>query len=129
MSDRIRVVSIIGRFLEHSRMWSFTNGGNVEYYMGSSDWMPRNFDRRVEAVVPIEDATLHARLARLIDTYLSDHRQGWDLDADGVWHQRHCGDGCRGSHEVLLRDSWGAPAVVRDVPIRAVEGSLEPVVG
>jgi len=129
LSDRIRVVSIIGRFLEHSRMWSFTNGGNVEYYMGSSDWMPRNFDRRVEAVVPIEDATLHARLARLIDTYLSDHRQGWDLDADGVWHQRHCGDGCRGSHEVLLRDSWGAPAVVRDVPIRAVEGSLEPVVG
>src|SRR2546423_1539567 len=59
VSDNIRVVSIIGRFLEHSRLFSFANGGAEEFYIGSADWMQRNFDRRVEAVAPVEDATLH----------------------------------------------------------------------
>ncbi len=54
VSDNIRVVSIVGRFLEHSRLWQFANGGEDEFYLGSADWMPRNFDRRVEAVAPIE---------------------------------------------------------------------------
>src|SRR5205823_13510538 len=55
VSERIRVVSIIGRFLEHSRLWHFANGGDEEFYLGSADWMPRNFDRRVEAVAPVDD--------------------------------------------------------------------------
>ena len=66
VSDRIRVVSIIGRFLEHSRLFYFANGGAEEYYIGSADWMPRNFDRRVEAVVPVEDPALHRRLRALL---------------------------------------------------------------
>ena len=88
MSDRIRVTSIVGRFLEHSRLWQFANGGDEEYYLGSADWMPRNFDRRVEAVAPVESPASHERLRSLLSTYLDDNRQAWRLDADGVWCQR-----------------------------------------
>jgi len=108
VSDRIRVVSIVGRFLEHSRIFHFLNGGDVEYYIGSADWMPRNFDRRVETVVPVEDRSLHVRLQSLLDTCLADNRQAWDLLPDGSYHQR-TPDGApeRATHEILLRDSWG----------------------
>ncbi len=109
VSDNIRVESVIGRFLEHSRVWYFANGGAGQYFLGSSDWMPRNFDRRVEAVVPVEDRTLHPRLRALFETLLSDNRQAWDLDADGVWRQRQPEGPVRASHAILLRDSWGRP--------------------
>ncbi|HTE44972.1 MAG TPA: polyphosphate kinase 1 [Gemmatimonadaceae bacterium] len=115
VSDRIRVVSIIGRFLEHSRMWHFTNGGAEEFYLGSSDWMPRNFDRRVEAVAPVEDPAVHERVRSLLHTYLDDNRQAWDLAADGVWTQREPDGAVRASHDLLLRSSWGVSAPpVRD---------------
>jgi len=108
VSDRVRVVSIIGRFLEHSRLFYFANGGADEYYVGSADWMPRNFDRRVEAVVPVEDPTLHGRLHSLLDVCLSDNRQAWDLAADGSYAQRTPGaEPERATHRRLLRDSWG----------------------
>ena len=122
VSDRIRVVSIIGRFLEHSRMWQFANGGAEEFYIGSADWMPRNFDRRVEAVAPVEAAALHVRLRSLLDTYLNDNRQSWELQSDGEWIQCEPNGVIRASHELLQRNSWGGsrdgaePAV--DVPDR-----------
>ncbi len=108
VSDNIRVISIVGRFLEHSRLWYFGNGGSGEYYFGSADWMPRNFDRRVEAVVPVDDAGLHSRLASLLATCLADNRQAWELRANGSYEQRTPGDEpVRATHEILLRDSWG----------------------
>jgi len=108
VSDRIRVTSIIGRFLEHSRIWYFENGGDGEYYLGSADWMPRNFDRRVEVVAPVEDPTHHARLRALLAVCLSDNRQAWVLGPDGTWRQRSPDGGReRATHRVLLRDSWG----------------------
>ena len=108
VSDRVRVVSIIGRFLEHSRLFYFANGGAEEYYIGSADWMPRNFDRRVEAVVPVEDPALHRRLRALLNVCLSDNRQAWDLAADGTYTQRTPGaEPERATHKLLLRDSWG----------------------
>lgn len=107
VSDRIRVVSIIGRFLEHSRLWHFANGGAEEFYLGSSDWMPRNFDRRVEAVAPVESPALHERLRALLTTYLDDNRQAWELGPDGVWTQREPEGPMRASHDRLLRNSWG----------------------
>ena len=67
ISERIRVRSIIGEFLEHSRIWGFANGGDQEWYIGSADLMDRNLDRRVEAVVPVEDAEAKARIAEIID--------------------------------------------------------------
>jgi polyphosphate kinase len=114
VSDRIRVVSIIGRFLEHSRVWFFGNGGIGEYYIGSADWMPRNFDRRVEAVVPVDDPMLHERLERLLSTYLADDRQSWELSADGEWTQRRGEDRRTASQDLLLTDSWG---VIGGVPV------------
>jgi polyphosphate kinase len=110
LSDKIRVVSVIGRFLEHSRAWYFANGGAEEYFIGSADWMPRNFDRRVEAVVPIEDASLHARLSTIFSACLADNRQAWDLRADGTWHQRVPRDGepTRATHAALLADALNA---------------------
>jgi len=116
VSDRIRVVSIVGRFLEHSRLWHFSNGGAEEFYLGSADWMPRNFDRRVEAVAPVDSPSLHERLRSLLHVYLDDNRQAWDLRADGVWTQRKPDGVVRASHDQLLRNSWGVGAspVVRD---------------
>jgi polyphosphate kinase len=107
VSDSIRVVSIVGRFLEHSRLWFFQNGGDEEFYLGSADWMPRNFDRRVEAVAPVEEPALHERLRSLLHTYLDDNRQAWDLRADGVWLQRDPDGAPHPSHERLVKNSWG----------------------
>jgi polyphosphate kinase len=107
VSDRIRAISIIGRFLEHSRLWYFANGGAEEFYLGSADWMPRNFDRRVEAVAPVEQPALHERLRTLLHTYLEDNRQAWELDSDGRWVQREPDGLARASHERLPRNSWG----------------------
>jgi polyphosphate kinase len=110
LSDRIRVVSIVGRFLEHSRLFYFANGGAEEFYIGSADWMPRNFDRRVEAVAPVEDSTLHVRLRSLLRTSLEDNRLAWDLGADGRWTQRTPNGVVHNAHDVLIRESWGLPA-------------------
>jgi polyphosphate kinase len=89
ISDNIRVVSIIGRFLEHSRLFWFANGGEPEMYFGSADWMPRNLDRRVEAVAPVEDPQLRGQLERLLDTYFNDDTAAWDMQSDGQFTQRH----------------------------------------
>ena len=88
VSENIRVCSVIGRFLEHSRLFWFANGGANEMYIGSADWMGRNLDRRVEAVVPIEEPILHARLLRLIDVYLHDNCTAWDMRSDGSFQRR-----------------------------------------
>jgi polyphosphate kinase len=88
ISDRIRVISIIGRFLEHSRAWWFQNGGAEEVYIGSADWMPRNLDRRIEAVVPVEDPVHRAAIRDLLDLMWQDNRQAWELRPDGSYLQR-----------------------------------------
>ncbi|PYP80662.1 MAG: polyphosphate kinase 1 [Gemmatimonadetes bacterium] len=130
VSDRIRVMSIIGRFLEHSRVWHFHNDGNDEFYIGSADWMPRNFQRRVEAAVPVEAPALQERLRSLLDTCLEDNRQAWDLDADGGWVQRNPQGEVRSTHVRLLVESWGRPlesmrgegSSLADVPLRQATG-------
>jgi polyphosphate kinase len=104
-SERIRVVSVVGRFLEHSRAWCFTNGGGgaEEVYIGSADWMPRNFDRRIEVVVPVEDPQHRATIRQLLESALDDHRQGWELLPDGRYRQRTPRSGEeRGSHAAFL---------------------------
>jgi polyphosphate kinase len=88
VSDNIRVLSIIGRFLEHSRLFYFQNGDHPIFLMGSADWMPRNLDRRVEAVVPIEDPALQAELKTILDLCLQDNRQAWEMQPDGSYRQR-----------------------------------------
>ena len=87
LSERIRVRSIVGQFLEHSRVFSFGNGGRPEYYLGSSDLMPRNLDRRVEAVVPVTDPRLRQRLQSILDVSLADDVLAWELGPDGGWRK------------------------------------------
>lgn len=109
VSDRIRVRSIIGRFLEHSRIFYFANGGDETFFIGSADWMPRNLERRVEVIVPVADRLLQQRLFALLETCLADNRQAWELAPDGTWHQRRPGAGEEelATHHRLLRDPWG----------------------
>jgi polyphosphate kinase len=85
VSENIRVRSIIGEFLEHSRIWSFENGGDREWYIGSADLMDRNLDRRVEAIVPVEDAEARLRLANIVELMLADDRRSWQLLPDATW--------------------------------------------
>ncbi|MGB3137941.1 MAG: polyphosphate kinase 1, partial [Nodosilinea sp.] len=88
VSDSIRVISIVGQFLEHSRIVYFQNGGEEIFLLGSADWMPRNLDRRVEVMVPITDPVLQAELKAILTLCLKDNRQAWDLASDGSYHQR-----------------------------------------
>jgi polyphosphate kinase len=88
LSDNIRVRSIVGRYLEHSRIFEFANGngpGEVAYYIGSADWMPRNLDRRVEAVVEVDDRSLQARLREILEVNLADDVLAWALGPSGEW--------------------------------------------
>ncbi len=85
VSDNIRVRSIVGRFLEHSRVYYFHNGGNEALYCASADWMDRNFFRRIELMFPILDEGLKARVMADLDTYLADNAQAWELCPDGEY--------------------------------------------
>ncbi|MFM2204980.1 MAG: polyphosphate kinase 1, partial [Cyanobacteriota bacterium] len=105
ISDNIRVCSVIGRFLEHSRLFWFANGGDDEIYIGSADWMARNLDRRVEAVVPIDAPDLQGRLLRLINTYLSDNSTAWDMQPDGSFSRRIPEDDSIAVQATLI-DGW-----------------------
>jgi polyphosphate kinase len=88
LSERIRVRSIVGPFLEHSRIFRFgSDARGAAYYIGSPDVMDRNLDRRVEAVVPVADADLRPRLAEILDIELADDRLAWALGADGCWRR------------------------------------------
>jgi polyphosphate kinase len=88
VSETIRVISIIGRFLEHSRAFYFLNGGAEEVYIGSADWMPRNLERRIEAVTPIDDPADRQALRDLLLLMWEDNRQAWELRPDGTYEQR-----------------------------------------
>ncbi|MFO8040179.1 MAG: polyphosphate kinase 1 [Sodalinema sp.] len=105
LSENIRVISIIGRFLEHSRIFYFYNEGQERVFIGSADWMPRNLNRRVEAVVPVQDPTIAKDLQEILGIMLSDNRQAWELQTDGSYVQRRSSDDgiAQGSHEILMQ--------------------------
>ena len=84
-SDCVRVVSIVGRFLEHDRIFYFHNNGRPLTFIGSADWRIRNLHSRVELVAPIEEPALQGRLAQILEGALSDNRLAWDLGADGYY--------------------------------------------
>src|SRR5215217_4130582 len=88
VSDNITVHSIVGRFLEHSRIYTFRRGEETRVLMGSADLMPRNLDSRVELVAPVEDAAIKADLLDVLERSLADNANSWDLAADGTWTRR-----------------------------------------
>jgi polyphosphate kinase len=130
VSDRITVRSIVGEFLEHSRIWGFANGGEGEWYMGSADLMDRNLDRRVEAMVPVEDGEARNRIAEIIDIMLQDDRRSWQLDANAVWRrieeiQGHPGT-CDTHEELKARAAASTAISAAPHRPRAGVGSLDP---
>ena len=105
LSEHISVVSIIGQFLEHSRIFWFANGDSPEVFIGSADWMSRNLDRRVEALAPVETTELRERLERLLDLYLQDNRGAWDMQSDGSFVQRMAdGEEVNSQHQLI--ETW-----------------------
>jgi polyphosphate kinase len=104
VSERIRVISILGRFLEHSRVVTFRNGGSEEMFISSADWMPRNLDRRVEVSVPIESPRHRGEIRRVLELMLADNRQAWEMRSDGSYVQRRPapGEAERGSQGILM---------------------------
>jgi polyphosphate kinase len=105
LSDNIRVVSVLGRFLEHSRVFVFDAGDDAAYYLGSADLMPRNLDYRIEAVVPIEDPRAQQELTRALDTMVSSNVHAWELKPDGEWQRIRArkGERARETQTLLMR--------------------------
>ena len=83
LSENIRVISIIGHFLEHSRIFWFRNNNKPDAYIGSADWMRRNLDRRIEAITPIENTKFKEQIYQLLLTYLNDSYFAWEMDHQG----------------------------------------------
>ena len=109
VSDRIRVRSIVGRYLEHSRIYSFENGGNPEVYIGSADWMPRNLRRRVEVLCPVEDPDLKRKIrTQMLSGCTADTLQAWELQTDGSYRRLALTDG---KSPISLQDAMMALAL------------------
>ena len=104
ISENIRVISVIGRFLEHSRIFYFQNHDSEEVYIGSADWMTRNLSRRVEAVTPVENKQIIKDLQEILGVMLADNRQAWELQSDGTYIQRQPNEDrkAESTHDVLM---------------------------
>jgi polyphosphate kinase len=110
VSENIRVVSIVGRFLEHSRLYTFQRGENTRVLMGSADLMPRNLDSRVELVTPVEDPGLKAELLDVLERCFAENANAWELDAEGAWTRLGPENGQRRSVQQELRERHAARA-------------------
>jgi polyphosphate kinase len=105
VSENIRVTSIVGRFLEHSRIYFFGNGGKPKVYLGSADWMPRNLFRRVEVVFPVRDEKLRKRMTdEILPTYLADCVKARVLGSDGVYRRATCATGKNSQSQLTFRN-------------------------
>jgi polyphosphate kinase len=105
LSENIRVRSVLGRFLEHSRVYVFEHGDERVTLLGSADLMPRNLDHRIEVLAPMVDGRIQAEIDRMFQTLLADNTTAWDLNGDGDWHRAKPkkGERPRGSQEALMR--------------------------
>jgi len=130
LSERITVRSIVGEYLEHSRIWHFANGGDAEWFIGSADLMDRNLDRRIEVVTPVEDPEARSRLDEAVDIMLMDDLHSWQLGPDGAWRRTEEITGRPGSIGTfeLLRDQVMMAGQLAASPHRprSGAGSLDP---
>ncbi len=117
ISENIRVISIVGRFLEHSRIFYFYNNAQEEIYIGSADWMPRNLDRRVEVITPVQDSDIAKDLQEILGIMLADNRQAWELQPDGSYIQRRPCDHCpeASSQKALMSMALGVTSVASNL--------------
>jgi polyphosphate kinase len=122
LSDNVRVVSVVGRFLEHSRIYHFYNGGHEEYYIGSADCMTRNLVSRVEALTPVEPEPLQAELRTILDMLLNDQRSAWDMQPDGSYIQRDGEKDVGGAHQEMIKWVEGRFAEANRLRKRSARG-------
>jgi polyphosphate kinase len=122
LSDNIRVVSVVGRFLEHSRIYYFHNGGHEEYYIGSADCMTRNLVSRVEVLTPVEPEGLQAELRTILDVLLNDQRSAWDMLPDGSYVQRNGDKDIDGTHQQMIKWAEGRFAEANRLRRRSARG-------
>jgi polyphosphate kinase len=110
VSENIRVVSTLGRFLEHSRVYLFERRDEVRCFIGSADLMPRNLDNRVELLAPVEEPSLLAQVRDLLERCLADNTFAWELEADGTWRRRKVEGRKRWSQGELMERALRRPA-------------------
>jgi polyphosphate kinase len=122
VSDNIRVVSVVGRFLEHSRIYYFLNGGEEEYYIGSADCMTRNLVSRVEALTPVEPKALQEQLRTIVDMLINDQRSAWDMQPDGSYVQRDGDKDIDGAHQQMIKWAEGRFAEANRLRRRTARG-------
>jgi len=122
VSDNIRVVSVVGRFLEHSRIYHFHNGGEEEYYIGSADCMTRNLVSRVEVLTPVEPPALQGELRTILDMLLNDQRSAWDMLPDGSYVQRDGDKDIDGAHQQMIKWVEGRFAEANRLRRRSARG-------
>jgi polyphosphate kinase len=105
VSETIRVRSVLGRFLEHSRLFVFEAGEEATFLLGSADLMPRNLDHRIELLTPVEDSRAQQELSRAFDVLLADNASAWELSPDGRWMKLRPrkGERARPSQVVFMR--------------------------
>jgi polyphosphate kinase len=126
LSDNIRVVSLVGRFLEHSRIFYFRNGGDEEFFIGSADCMKRNLESRVEVVTPVEAPELQEKLSQILDVQLNNQRSTWDMQPDGTYVQRLPAEGQdpRGAQEILIALAEQRQKVAKRLKKRKRKGEI-----
>jgi polyphosphate kinase len=116
LSENILVRSVLGRFLEHSRIFYFRNGAenpvDGEFYIGSADWMYRNLHARVECIVPILNRELKARLWEILQLYINDQKQSWEMQTDGSYKQRSGAE--FGVQEILVQQAQSKPQLFEE---------------
>jgi polyphosphate kinase len=107
LSENVRVISIVGRFLEHSRIFYFCNGGKEEYFISSADLMKRNLESRVEVCTPVESPRLQTLLREMLDIQLNDRHSSWQMQSDGSYIQLQAeqGEDAHSSFEHLIRNA------------------------
>jgi polyphosphate kinase len=105
LSETIAVRSVLGRFLEHSRIYVFETDDDVSAWIGSADLLPRNLDRRVEVLVPVEDARLRAQIQHVLDLLLAETRSAWELHADGLWRRVEAAGRPFSAQETLMSEA------------------------
>ncbi|MCU1462488.1 MAG: polyphosphate kinase 1 [Acidimicrobiales bacterium] len=126
LSDNIRVRSLVGRYLEHSRIFAFGPRGDRRYYIGSADLMPRNLDRRIEAVAPVQDPELQARLQEVLDVNLADDTLAWELGPDGAWQKVKSAEHMSTQEALQRRATERARRGREPARLRRVENPPEP---
>jgi polyphosphate kinase len=131
ISENIRVVSIVGRFLEHSRIIYFSNGGDEEVYLSSADWMPRNLNRRFEVMFPVEDAENRERLKDILEVYLKDNVKSRELQSDGRFVRRRPrqGEHRMNAQEYLLAHIRQSDPIVEGAPRPKRSGAVTVKIG